>query len=245
MDKKLKMKLDILAFGAHPDDVELGCGGSLALSIKNGKKVGVIDLTQGELGTRGNKQIRLKEASKSSAILGIKVRENLKFRDGFLINDDHHQLKIISMIRKYKPEVVLCNAVSDRHIDHSTASKLVSDSCFLSGLSKLKVNSEDRNLTSDWRPSKVYHYIQWDDIHPDFVVDISQTLQTKIESIKQYKSQLFNPKSNESDTPISSKNFLESVTYRAKNLGRLIGVDAGEGFTVERYPGIKSFDDLI
>ncbi len=245
MDKKLKMKLDILAFGAHPDDVELGCGGSLALSIKNGQKVGIIDLTQGEIGTRGNKEIRIKEASRSSSVLGIKVRENLKFRDGFLTNDEYHKLKIISIIRNYKPEVVLCNAESDRHIDHSTASKLVSDSCFLSGLSKLKVYSEDGSLTSEWRPSKIYHYIQWNDIHPDFVVDISQTLQIKIQSIKQYKSQLYNPKSNETDTPISSKNFLDSVTYRAKNLGRLIGVDAGEGFTVERYPGIRSFNDLI
>jgi len=239
------MKLDILAFGAHPDDVELGCGGSIALSVINKKKVGIIDLTQGELGTRGTKEIRANEALSASKVLGVLIRENLKFRDGFLINNEEHQLEVVSVIRKYQPEVILCNAFSDRHIDHAKASQLVSDSCFLSGLSKIKTKSVKGIIQSSWRPSKIYHYIQWNDIIPSFVVDISSTIKNKINAISKYKSQFYDPESKEKDTPISSKNFLKSVTYRANNLGRLIGKEAGEGFTVERYLGIRSFDDLI
>ena len=173
------MKLDILAFGAHPDDVELGCSGTIAKEISLGKKVGIIDLTRGELGTRGTVEIRNTEATKASEILGVSVRENLDMRDGFFVNDENHQLKVIKMIRKYQPEIVLCNAIQDRHIDHEKGSKLVSDACFLSGLIQIKteINGEAQR---PWRPKVVYHYIQWQTIEPDFVVDISDFMTQKM-----------------------------------------------------------------
>lgn len=166
------IKLDILAFGAHPDDVELGCGGTIAKEIANGKKVGIIDLTRGELGTRGDSKTRDKESSDASKILGLEIRENLGFRDGFFINDEIHQLEVIKMIRKYKPEIVLCNAQDDRHIDHPKGAELVSDSCFLSGLRKIMTKLNGSNQT-EWRPKNVYHYIQWKNSSPDFLIDIS------------------------------------------------------------------------
>lgn len=238
------MKLDILAFGAHPDDVELGCSGTIAKEISFGKKVGIIDLTRGELGTRGSVAIRNAESEKATQLLGVSVRENLDMRDGFFVNDEAHQLKIIEMIRKYQPEIVLCNAIQDRHIDHGKGSKLVSDACFLSGLRKIetKVNGV---LQQAWRPKVVYHYIQWENLQPDFVVDISGFIDVKMESILAYSSQFYDPNSNEPESPISSKNFLESVKYRAQDLGRIIGVAHGEGFTVERYLAVNSLSDLI
>ncbi len=166
------MKLDILAFGAHPDDVELGCGATIAKEISLGKKIGIVDLTRGELGTRGTAEIRDKEAAAAAKILGISVRENLNFRDGFFVNDEKHQLEIIKMIRKYRPEIVLCNAIDDRHIDHGKGSKLVSDACFLSGLRRIETLL-DGALQESWRPKVVYHYIQWKNIEPDFVVDVT------------------------------------------------------------------------
>lgn len=237
------MKLDILAFGAHPDDVELGCAGTLAKEISLGKKVGIIDLTRGELGTRGSAEIRDEEASKAAEILGISVRENLEFRDGFFTNDEKHQLEIIKMIRKYQPEIVLCNAIHDRHIDHGKGSKLVSDACFLSGLRKVEtqVNGE---MQEAWRPKVVYHYIQWYNIEPDFVVDISDFMDKKIESVLAYSSQFYDKNSKEPVTPITSKNFLDSITYRAQDLGRVVGVDFAEGFTTERYLAVNSLEDL-
>ena len=237
------MKLDILAFGAHPDDVELGCSGTIAKEISLGKKVGIIDLTQGELGTRGSVAIRNAESKKATQILGVAVRENLDMRDGFFINDEAHQLKIIEMIRKYQPEIVLCNAIQDRHIDHGKGSKLVSDACFLSGLRKIEttLNGESQQA---WRPKVVYHYIQWENIQPDFVVDISGFIDVKMESILAYSSQFYDPNSKEPESPISSKNFLDSVKYRAQDLGRIIGVAHGEGFTVERYLAVNSLSDL-
>lgn len=238
------MKLDILAFGAHPDDVELGCSGTIAKEISLGRKVGIIDLTQGELGTRGNAQTRKEEASEGARILGVEVRENLKFADGFFVNDQAHQLEIIKIIRKYRPEIVLCNAIDDRHIDHGKGSKLVSDACFLSGLRKIE--TEYKGVTQDvWRPKVVYHYIQWKNIEPDFVVDISGFMDKKLASVLAYKTQFYDANSNEPNTPISNKNFLDSVTYRARDLGRLIGVDFAEGFTTERYPAVKDLFDLI
>ncbi|GIZ15028.1 bacillithiol biosynthesis deacetylase BshB1 [Capnocytophaga catalasegens] len=238
------MKLDILAFGAHPDDVELGCSGTIAKEISLGRKVGIIDLTQGELGTRGNAQTRKEEASEGARILGVEVRENLKFADGFFVNDQAHQLEIIKIIRKYRPEIVLCNAIDDRHIDHGKGSKLVSDACFLSGLRKIE--TEYKGVTQDvWRPKVVYHYIQWKNIEPDFVVDISGFMDKKLASVLAYKTQFYDANSNEPNTPISNKNFLDSVTYRARDLGRLIGVDFAEGFTTERYPAVKYLFDLI
>jgi len=238
------MKLDILAFGAHPDDVELGAGGTIALEIANGKKVGIVDLTRGELGTRGSAEIRDKEAIAAGKILGIAVRENLKFADGFFVNDKTHQLEIIKMIRKYQPEIVLCNAIDDRHIDHGKGSKLVSDACFLSGLLKIETKINGKNQ-EQWRPKLIYHYIQWKNIEPNFVVDISEYIEKKTAAILAYDSQFFNANSNEPETPISSKNFIDSVNYRARDLGRLIDVEYGEGFTIERYVGVKTLDNLI
>lgn len=238
------MKLDILAFGAHPDDVELGCGATIAKEISLGKKVGIVDLTRGELGTRGSADLRDEEAKKSAEILGVSVRENLGFSDGFFKNDKEHQLAIIKMIRKYRPEIVLCNAVDDRHIDHGKGSKLVSDACFLSGLLKIKTKVDDK-LQEKWRPNNVYHYIQWKNINPDFVVDVTGFIEKKVDSILAYSSQFFDPKSNEPETPITSKNFLDSITYRAKDLGRIIGVEYAEGFTSERFVAVKNLDKLF
>lgn len=238
------IKLDILAFGAHPDDVELGCAGTIAKEVSLGKSVGIIDLTRGELGTRGSAEIRDTEAGNAAKILNIAVRENLNFRDGFFKNNEKHQLEVIRMIRKYKPEIVLCNAIDDRHIDHGKGSKLVSDACFLSGLLKIET-SLNGNIQDPWRPKLVYHYIQWKNIEPDFVVDVTGFMDIKTKAIMAYDSQFYNPKTNEPETPITSKNFLDSVKYRAQDLGRLIGVEYAEGFTAERYLAVNSLDDLI
>ena len=240
------MKLDILAFGSHPDDVELGAGATVAKEIANGKKVGIVDLTRGELGTRGTAEIRDKEASASAKILGISVRENLEYADGFFLNDKTHQLGIVKMIRKYRPEIVLCNAIDDRHIDHAKGSDLVSDACFLSGLVKIDTKIDGDDVWQEpWRPKLVYHYIQWKHIKPDFVVDVSGFMDKKINSILAYSSQFFDPESDEPETPISSKNFIDSVNYRARDLGRMIGVEHAEGFTVERFVAINNLDSLI
>ncbi len=238
------MKLDILAFGAHPDDVELGCGATVAKEVSLGKKVGIVDLTRGELGTRGSADLRDEEAANAATILGVAVRENVRFADGFFTNDKEHQLEIIKMIRKYKPDVVLCNAIDDRHIDHPKGSKLVSDACFLSGL--LKIETElDGEAQEKWRPKQVYHYIQWKNIAPDFVIDVTGFMDKKIDSVKAYSSQFFDPTSKEPETPITSKNFIDSIGYRANDLGRLIGVEHAEGFTSERYVGVENLDKLI
>ncbi len=238
------MKLDILAFGAHPDDVELGCGGTLAKEISLGKKVGIIDLTRGELGTRGTAEIRDIEAMAAAKILDVSVRENLNMRDGFFVNDEEHQLAIIRMIRKYQPEIVLCNAIDDRHIDHGKASKLVSDSCFLSGLIKIETQYDGASQQAH-RPKVVYHYIQWKNIEPDFVVDVTGFIDKKIEAIMAYGSQFYKPGTDEPQTPIATKNFLDSLHYRAQDLGRLIGTEYGEGFTAERYVAVNSLGNLM
>ena len=238
------MKLDILAFGAHPDDIELGCSGTIAKEISLGKKVGIIDLTHGELGTRGSAEIRDKEAAKAAKILGIHARENLNMRDGFFINDEQHQLQIIKMIRKYQPEIVLCNAVDDRHIDHPKGSKLVSDACFLSGLRRIET-SLDNEMQNAWRPKVVYHYLQWKNTEPDFVVDISDFIDIKMESILAYDSQFYNPNTKEPETPIATKSFLDNIKFRAQDLGRIIGTEYAEGFTVERYLAVNSLSNLM
>ncbi len=237
------MKLDILVFGAHPDDAELGAGGTIAKEIALGKKVGIIDLTRGELGTRGSAEIRDKESADAAKILGVAVRENLKFRDGFFINDEAHQLEVIKMVRKYQPEIVLCNAIDDRHIDHGKGSKLVSDACFLSGLRRIETEIEGVSQ-KEWRPKVVYHYIQWKNIVPDFVVDITDYIDVKTDAILAYASQFHDPNSDEPETPISSKTFKESVHYRAKDLGRLVGTGYAEGFTTERMIAVKSLDGI-
>ncbi|MBW3520347.1 bacillithiol biosynthesis deacetylase BshB1 [Flavobacterium sp. NKUCC04_CG] len=238
------MKLDILAFGAHPDDVELGCGATLSKEKAAGKKIGIIDLTRGELGTRGSAEIRDAEAAAAAQIMGIEVRENLRFRDGFFVNDEYHQLEVIKMIRKYRPEILLCNAIDDRHIDHGKGSKLVSEAAFLSGLRRIETIFDGKSQEA-WRPKVVYHYIQWKNIEPDFVVDVTGFMETKIQAVLAYGSQFYEPGSNEPITPITSKNFLDSITYRAQDLGRLIGTDFAEGFTTERYLAVNSLDDLI
>ncbi|MFV8340950.1 bacillithiol biosynthesis deacetylase BshB1 [Flavobacterium sp. XS2P39] len=238
------MKLDILAFGAHPDDVELGCSGTILKEISLGKTVGIIDLTRGELGTRGSAEIRDQEANTAAKILGVSVRENLEMRDGFFMNDEKHQLEIIKMIRKYQPDIVLCNAIDDRHIDHGKGSKLVSDACFLSGLMKIETTVNGLKQGA-WRPKVVYHYIQWKNIEPDFVVDITGFTDKKIESILAYGSQFYDANSKEPESPITSKNFFESLNYRSKDLGRLTGLEYAEGFTAERYLAVNSLGDLI
>ena len=237
------MKLDILAFGAHPDDVELGCAGTILKEVALGKKVGIVDLTRGELGTRGSAEIRDKEAAAAAAILGVSVRENLACRDGFFVNDEAHQLEIIKMIRKYQPEIVLCNAVDDRHIDHPKGSQLVSDACFLSGLIRI-TTSLDGEEQKAWRPKVVYHYMQWKNLVPDFVVDITGYVEQKTAAILAYSSQFYDPNSKEPESPISSKNFLESLNYRSRDLGRLTGLEHAEGFTAERYLAVNSLSDL-
>jgi len=237
-------QLDILAFGAHPDDVELSCGGTIAKEIYSGKKVGIVDLTRGELGTRGSADLRDKEAKQAALILGVSIRENLGFRDGFFKNDESHQLEIIKILRKYRPKVVLCNAKTDRHIDHGRAASLVYDACFLSGLHKIETVVDDR-LQNLWRPSQVYHYMQWNNDPCDFVVDISEFIDKKMAAILAYASQLYDEKSKEPETPISSQQFLNSIQNRAGDLGRIIGVDYAEGFTTERQLAVAQISDLI
>lgn len=238
------IKLDILAIGAHPDDVELGCGATLAKEISLGKKVGIIDLTRGELGTRGTAEIRDQESKEAAKILAVEIRENMGFADGFFRNDEAHQKELIRIIRKYKPEIILCNAVEDRHIDHSKGSSLVSDACFLSGLRKIETDDKGEKQEA-WRPDKVYHYMQWRNLEPDFVVEVNDFIGIKEAAIKAYASQFFDPDSDEPESPISSKNFIESVIYRARDLGRIVGVEYAEGFNVERNIAVRSLDDLI
>jgi bacillithiol biosynthesis deacetylase BshB1 len=237
------MKLDILAIGAHPDDVELGCGATLAKEVANGKKIGILDLTRGELGTRGTAKTRDKESEEAAKILGVAFRNNMDFADGFFTNDKTHQMELIKLIRKSQPEIVICNAIDDRHIDPAKGSKLASDACFLSGLIKIETEYEGKTQTH-WRPKHVYHYIQWNNLKPDIVVDVSNYINQKLEAVLAYKTQFYDPESNAPETPISSKNFTDSIIYRARDLGRLVGVEYGEGFTVERYPAVDSLFDL-
>ena len=240
----MSVKLDILAFGAHPDDVELGCGGTVAKEISKGKKVGIIDLTRGELGTRGSVDLRNQESKLASNILGLVLRENLNFKDGFFQNNESNQIEIIKVIRKYRPEIVLCNAEDDRHIDHPKAAELVSSACFLSGLRKIETIDNGKNQL-EWRPKNVYHYIQWKNSSPDFLVDISGFISIKLEAIKAYSSQFYDPNSNEPETPISTKNFIDNVINRSADLGRLINVEHAEGFTSKKSLGINTLEDLI
>lgn len=238
------MKVDILAIGAHPDDVELGCGGTIAKMISEGKTVAIIDLTKGELGTRGTDKTRKQEAADAAKILGISARENLEMKDGFLQNSEEYQMRIVKMIRKYRPEIVLANATDDRHPDHAKAAKLVSDACFLSGLKKIETVLDGKNQEF-WRPKHVFHFIQWKEIEPDFVIDISDFMEKKIEACMAYKTQFYNPESKEPVTPIATKDFLESLTYRAQNLGRLSGCTYAEGFTAEKMIALKNFEGIV
>lgn len=239
------MKLDILVFAAHPDDAELGCSGTIASHIAQGKKVGVIDFTRGEMGTRGTPITRDNEAAEASKILQLSARENLGFRDVFFENNTEHQLALISMIRKYQPEIVLCNAPHDRHPDHGKGSELASKSCFLSGLIKIQTVDSEGKIQEAWRPKAVYHYIQDRYIQPDFVVDITEFWDTKIASIKAYQTQFFsNVDSQEPQTYISRPDFLNFVEARAREMGHPMGFTFGEGFVKERHIGVKNLFDL-
>lgn len=246
------MKLDILAFGVHPDDVELSCAGTLLAEKENGKKVGIIDLTEGELGTRGNAETRRQEANEAAAIMGVSIRDNLSMDDGFFQNNRENQLKVISALRKYQPEIVLCNAPEDRHPDHGRSAGLVADAAFLSGLQKIVTCSagagieDNRIVQKPWRPKYVFHYIQDRYIKPDFVIDITGVFEKKIEAIKAFKTQFYN--GNHDDGPqtyISSPEFLESVIYRSKMFGKMIGVKYAEGYVSFKMIGVRSFNALI
>ena len=238
------MKLDILVIAAHPDDAELACSGTIASHIAKGYKVGVIDLTQGEMGTRGTPEMRLLEAENSAKILGLSARENLKFKDIFFQDDAEHQIEIIKRIRKYQPDIVLANAVSDRHPDHGKGGSLASNACFMSGLRKIET-VHDNVKQSAWRPKSVYHYIQNNYIKPDFVFDISDFWEVKLASIKAFKSQFYDPENKEPESFISSEGFLDFIEGRAREYGHSINVKYGEGFTVERMIGSQDLFNLI
>ena len=238
------MKLDILAFGVHPDDVELGCAGTIMAAIDQGKKVGIVDLTRGELGTRGTPTTRTQEAAAAAKIMGVDVRENLDMADGFFINDEAHQRKIIALIRKYQPEIILANAPEDRHPDHGRSAKLVSDAAFLSGLRKVETIHEGITQNA-WRPAYTFHYIQDRFIQPSFVIDITAYMERKMEAVLAYGTQFTNADTSEPQTYISSPQFLETVKARALMLGKRIGVGYAEGYITEKIIGFSNFDAII
>ena len=237
------MKLDILAFGAHPDDVELSCGGTIVKHVTLGYKVGVVDLTRGELGTRGTPQLREEESTAAAEIMGVQVRENLNMRDCFFRNDEEHQLKVIRMLRKYLPDVVLANAIYDRHPDHGRGADLVRDACFLSGL--IKIETEEEGLPQQpWRPRALYHYVQDQWIEPDVLIDITGYWEKRMASVLAFKSQFYDPNSKEPETYISKPEFLEALKFRAQTLGKMISVEYAENFTTSRASGVDHFFHL-
>lgn len=238
------MKLDILAISVHPDDIELSCCGTLLRQMDLGKKVGILDLTRGELGTRGSAKLRDQEAAASAKLMGLAVRENLKMDDAYFQHSKENLLKIAQVIRKFQPEIVLANALSDRHPDHARAAKLVSDACFISGLVKAKTHHK-KKLQASWRPRAVYHYIQDYTLHPDFVVDITPYIDQKMDLILCFKSQFYDPMSKEPESPISSKSFLDSIKAKNQVFGRYIGTEFAEGFNVTRPIGVNDLFDLI
>lgn len=226
------MKLDILFITAHPDDVELCSAGTVFKHVEAGYKIGIVDLTAGELGTKGNAQLRAQEAAKASEIMGIHVRENLGLRDGFFDLSESNKLPVIRAIRKYRPEVVITNAIRDRHPDHGRASQLVSESCFLAGLSKIEME-QDGAVLQAWRPKQVLHMIQDQYIKPDICVDITPYMDKKIEAIMAFSSQFYDPGKDEPITPISNPHFFEFWKSRFREMGRLIGIEYAEGYTTE------------
>ena len=238
------MKLDVMAIGAHPDDVELSCAGVLLTEKSKGRTTGIIDLTQGELGTRGTSETRTSEAAKAAGILGLDVRENLQMADGFFQNDKANQLMLVNIIRKYQPEIILCNAPEDRHPDHGRSAKLLEDATFLSGLVKIET-IENGELQKPWRPKYVFNYIQDRYLKPDFVMDITDVFETKLEAIKAYATQFHNPNQAGPQTYISTPDFLDSIIYRSKMFGKMIGVKYAEGFLSAKMIGFKTFDNLI
>ena len=238
------MKLDLVAIGVHPDDVELSCAGTLLVEKRNGKKTGIIDLTEGELGTRGDRELRKKEAADAAAILGVEIRDNLRMADGFFSNDEAHQRQLIACLRRYQPEIILCNAPKDRHPDHSRSSGLAEDAAFLSGLKKI-VTTDQGETQEPWRPKYVFHYIQDRFLQPDFVIDISTVFDQKMEAIKAFSSQFHSEGIAGPQTYISTPDFLDSVVYRHKWFGKMIGVKYAEGFISEKTIGFRSFGSLI
>src|SRR6201996_4369212 len=240
-------KLDILAVAVHPDDVELGCAGTLLMEKRNGKRTGVVDLTRGELGTRGTPELRTHEAAKAAALLQLDVRENLGMADGFFRNDEAHQRLLIRAIRKYRPEIVLANSLEDRHPDHGRAGHLISESCFLSGLRKIETTDEEGRPQEHWRPKYVFHYIQDRYIKPDFVYDITPVFEAKLQSIQAYSSQFFSSEYGgaEPQTYISTPEFLDAIIGRHRMLGKMIGVPYAEGYATQKMVGIRDFDAFV
>ncbi len=242
------MKLDVLAIGVHPDDVELGCAGTLLKEIQRGKKAGIIDLTQGELGTRGNAATRYAEAAEAAKILGISVRETLKMRDGFFKNDETHQLLLIQAIRKYRPDIILGNVLSDRHPDHGRAGQLINDACFLSGLSKISTQNEDGTSQERWRPCYFLQYMQDSYHEPDLLIDISSVIDEKMKSIEAYSTQFYTNSNKEREGPrtyISTPDFKESILARMRIMGKRIGVKYAEGFMSVKHIGLQNLGGLI
>lgn len=240
----MALKLDILVLAAHPDDAELACSGTIAKHIAQGKKVGIIDLTEGELGTRGSVAARYEEAAAASKILGLSARENLRLPDGFFENSKEHQLPIIAAIRKYRPEIVLANALYDRHPDHTRGAKIAYEACFLAGLRQVHTEAEGQKQEA-WRPKALFHYIQDRYVSPDFVIDVSDFWPLKIEAIRAYRSQFFDPNSAEPETYISKPDFLDFIEARAREMGHAIGTTYGEGFCKGQPLGIKDLFDLL
>lgn len=239
------MKLDILVLAAHPDDAELTCSGTLALHVAMGKKAGVVDLTRGELGTRGTPELRLQEAQNAAKILGLQVRDNLGLEDMFFRNDREHQIAVIRKIREYRPDIVLANAVTDRHPDHGKGAQLAIDACFMAGLRKIETFGPDGSLQEAWRPKQLFHFIQSQYIKPDFVVDVTPYWEKKLASVRAFGSQFFDPDNKEPETYISSARFMEFIDARGREFGQSIGVKYGEGFTLNNQIGVRSLYDLI
>lgn len=239
------MKLDLLAISAHPDDVELGCAGTILAALEQGRRVGILDLTRGELGTRGTPEIRLQEAEAAAKVLGVSVRDNVGLLDGFFHNDPPNQIALVPYIRKYRPEIVLANAIDDRHPDHGKGARLIYDACFISGLRRIETMGDDGRPQEAWRPKFIYHFIQDRYIKPDFIVDITPHWKKKDEAIRAFRSQFYDPNSNEPNSYISSPEFLEFLEARSKEYGHAIGVKYGEGFTTQRIIGIDNLWSLI
>ncbi len=241
----MSLKLDILVLAVHPDDAELGCSGTIAKQIALGQKVGIVDFTRGELGTRGSAEIRDAEAAESAKILGLSARENLRFRDGFFKNDEEHQLKLITAIRKYRPEIILANAIEDRHPDHGRASQLTTEACFYSGLRMIETFGDNGEKQQAWRPKQVFHYIQDRYIEPDFIVDVSDYWEIKDASIRAFSSQFYDPNSSDPQSYISSPDFLQFIEARSREMGHKIGVKYGEGFTSEKKLEVKDLMGML
>jgi N-acetylglucosamine malate deacetylase 1 len=239
------MKLDVLAIGAHPDDVELGCSGTLINEIKRGKKVGIIDLTEGELGTRGTVETRYAEATQAAAIMGISARENLKMRDGFFKNDEAHQMQLVQVLRKYRPDIVIGNILEDRHPDHGKAGWMIYDACFLSGLLQVKTVDDLGHPQEKWRPRMLLHYIQDRFYEPDLIIDVSEVWEQRMQAIRAYKTQFFDPTSTEPQTYLSNPEFIEALSARARLLGKRIGVKYAEGFLSKKSIGLTNLEALI